>query len=123
MVRILVLHVAEAKVVARARRRRAAVITGLFALIAGVAWLLAAAPPFVAFGLAITSAVAWCIWLERHLEAAKADWSRPHGTESDAPPYSIEPLGCQQSFASSFTLVAAASGRKTKRTGEVRVQK
>ena len=69
MVRVRVHYVADAKVVTWARRRRAATITGLFALIAGFAWLLVAAPPFVAFGLAVTSAVAWCIWLEKHPEA------------------------------------------------------
>ena len=85
MVRVLVHYVADAKVVTWARRRRAATITGLFALIAGFAWLLAAVPPLVAFGLAVTSAVAWCIWLEKHPEArAIAGWSRPGGTESDA---------------------------------------
>ena len=85
MVRVRVHYVADAKVVTWARRRRAATITGLFALIAGLAWLLAAAAPFVAFGLAVTSAVAWCIWLEKHPEAhTTASWSRQGGTESDA---------------------------------------
>ena len=68
MVRVRVHYVADAKVVTWARRRRAATITGLFALIAGFAWLLAATPLFVAFGLAVTSAVTWCIWLEKHPE-------------------------------------------------------
>src|SRR5688572_6893234 len=106
MERMLVLHVEEARVVACARRRRTATITGLFVLIAGFAWLLAAAPPFVALGLAITSAVAWCIWLEKHPEPTISDRSRPRGTESDPPPYAIERLRCQhQSLAASFTLV------------------
>jgi hypothetical protein len=69
MICVRVLHVADAKSITWARRRRAATITALFALIAGFAWLLAAAPPFVAFGLAVTSAVAWCMWLEKHPEA------------------------------------------------------
>lgn len=69
MMRVLVHYVADAKFVTCARRRRAASITGLFTLIAGFAWLLAVAPAFVAFGLAVTSAVAWCIWLEKHPEA------------------------------------------------------
>jgi hypothetical protein len=117
MGRMLVLHVEEAKVVALARRRRAATITGLFAVIAGFAWLLAAAPPFLAFGLAVTSAVAWCIWLEKHPEPTIADRNRRS-------PYSIEQLRCQrQSFSASFTVVAAASGRKAKRPGGVRVPK
>lgn len=85
MVHVRVHYVADAKVVTWARRRRAATITGLFALIAGFAWLLAAAPPFVAFGLAVTSAVAWCIWLEKHPEAhTTARRSRQSGPESDA---------------------------------------
>jgi hypothetical protein len=69
MVRVRVHYVEDAKVVRWARRGRAATIPGLFAIIAGYAWLLAAAPAFVAFGLAVTSAVAWCIWLEKHPEA------------------------------------------------------
>jgi uncharacterized membrane protein YhaH (DUF805 family) len=68
MGRMLVLHLEEAKVVTWTRRRRAATITGSFALIAGFVWLLAAAPLFVAFALAVTSAVAWCICLEKHPE-------------------------------------------------------
>ena len=82
MVRVQVRHVANAKVVTWVRRLRVATITGLFGLIAGFAWLLAAAPPFVAFGLAVTSAVAWCIWLEKHPEAhTTAGWSRQGGKE------------------------------------------
>ena len=69
MLRVRVHYVADAKVVTRARRRRATIMAGLFALIVGFAWLLAASPPFVAFGLAVTSAVVWCIWLEKHPEA------------------------------------------------------
>jgi len=69
MGRMLVLHAEEAKVVAWVRRWRAATITVLFVLILGFAWVLAAAPPFVGFGLAVASAVAWCIWLEKHPEA------------------------------------------------------
>jgi hypothetical protein len=75
-----VVHVEEANVITW--RSRAATITGLFALIAGFAWLLAAAPPLVAFGLAVTSAVAWCMWLEKHPEPTIAGRSRPRGTES-----------------------------------------
>ena len=71
MVRVLAHYVADAKLVMRARRRRTASITGLFTLIAGFAWLLATAPAFVAFGVAVTSAVAWCIWLETHPEAQR----------------------------------------------------
>jgi hypothetical protein len=84
MVRVRVHYVADSKVVTWAGRGRAATITGRFALIAGVTWLLAAAPSFVAFGLAVTSAVAWRIWLEKHPEPDIADRSRPRGTESDA---------------------------------------
>lgn len=79
MSRVLVVYVAEAKAVRRARRRRAATITGLFALIAGLAWLLAVASPFIAFGLAVTSAVAWCMWLEKHPEPTIGDRNRPRG--------------------------------------------
>jgi hypothetical protein len=86
MLRVLVLCVADAKVVRRARRRLAATMTGLFVLIAGSAWLLAAAPPLVGFGLAITSAVAWCVWLEMHPEPTIGDSSGPRGTESDGHP-------------------------------------
>ena len=85
MLRVLVLYGADARVVRRARRRRAATITGLFALMAGFAWLLAVASPFIAVGLAVTSAVAWCMWLEKHPEAqTTAGWIRPGGIESDA---------------------------------------
>lgn len=84
MVPVLVLYVADPKVVTRARRRRASAMAGLFALIIGSAWLLAASPPFVAFGLAVTSAVVWCIWLEKHPEAHTTASCRQRGTESDA---------------------------------------
>ena len=107
-----VVHVDEANVITWARRWRAAMITGLLVLIAGFAWLLAVAPPFVAFGLAVASAVAWCIWLETHPEPTLAG-----GSEStlDQSSYAAE----HENLAASFTLVAAASGRKAKRPGGV----
>jgi len=108
-----VVHVEEANVITWARRWRAALITGLLVLIAGFAWLLAVAPPFVAFGLAVTSAVAWCIWLEKHPEPTIAG-----GTESTL--HQSNYAAKHENLAASFTLVAAASGRKAKRPGGVR---
>jgi hypothetical protein len=51
---------------ARAKRRRSVEVAGLVILVAGVAWFLAWAPPFVCFGASVLAAMAWCGWLERH---------------------------------------------------------
>ena len=82
----------------------------------GFAWLLAVAPPFIAFGLAVTSAVAWCIWLEKHPEPTIAG-----GTESTLHQSSY--AAKHENLAASFTLVAAVSGRNAKRPGGVRAPK
>jgi hypothetical protein len=41
-------------------------ILGRYAAAMGLVALVARAPAIVALGLAILSAVSWCIWLERH---------------------------------------------------------
>ena len=112
----IVIHVAEANVITWTRRWRAVTVTGLLVPIAAFAWLLAVAPPFLAFGLAVMSAVAWCIWLEKHPEPTIAG-----GTESTL--HQSNYAAKHENLAASFTLVAAASGRKAKRLGGVRAPK
>jgi hypothetical protein len=51
---------------ARVTRYQWSVVTAVLVLAGGLAWVLAIAPAFVEFGLAVAAAVAWCVWLERH---------------------------------------------------------
>jgi hypothetical protein len=55
---------------------RVVVLSALVALVAAFGWLLLVVPPFVGFGLSVVSAMAWCLWLDRHPEA---------GTTRDTP--------------------------------------
>lgn len=48
------------------RAYRALVIGALFGFITALVWILVVVPAVVGFALAMASAVAWCIWLERH---------------------------------------------------------
>jgi hypothetical protein len=50
------------------RAYRAVVLSALAAFVAAVSWVLLVVPPFVGFGLSVASAMAWCIWLDRHPE-------------------------------------------------------
>jgi hypothetical protein len=52
---------------------------GLVTSLAGAAWLVAAAPAAVSFGLAVAAAMAWCAWLERHPEPAADRRATPGG--------------------------------------------
>ena len=38
----------------------------LVGLLLGVAWVLAEAPVFIGFGIAVAAAFGWCFWLEVH---------------------------------------------------------
>jgi hypothetical protein len=48
------------------RAYRAVVAGALFGIIAAVVWALLVMPPVVEFGLSVASAMAWCVWLEKH---------------------------------------------------------
>jgi hypothetical protein len=87
MVHVVVIRVVDAAAVRRASRWRTAAITGLVAVFAGSAWVLAVMPPFVGFVFAVGAAVGWCVWLEKYSEAETlVGRGRPRGTESDAHP-------------------------------------
>jgi hypothetical protein len=51
------------------RAYRAVVLSALVGFVAAVGWVLSVVPPFVGFGLSVASAMAWCLWLDRHPEA------------------------------------------------------
>lgn len=48
------------------RAYRALVISALFGFITALVWILIVVPAVVGFAFSMASAVAWCIWLERH---------------------------------------------------------
>ena len=49
-----------------AQTRRGTAVAAILLFAIGMTWVLAAAPAFLGFGLAVSTAFCWCIWLEKH---------------------------------------------------------
>jgi hypothetical protein len=60
------------------RAYRAFVISTLFGFITALVWVLVVVPAVVGFALSMASAVAWCVWLERHPDFHDHDDSANH---------------------------------------------
>src|SRR5262245_34777196 len=60
-------------------QRAALVIVG--ALASGVLWVVAVAPPAIAFALTVALAIGWCMWLDEHPERPEG-----HNGRRCAPP-------------------------------------
>ena len=69
MIHVVVIRVLDEASFRRASRWRTPAITGLVVVFAGFAWVLVMVPPFVGFVVTVGTAVGWCVWLEKYLEA------------------------------------------------------
>ena len=49
---------------------------GIASVFAVFLWVVSVAPPLVSAALTVAVAIAWCLWLERHPDAAEAGSSR-----------------------------------------------
>ncbi len=51
---------------ASAQTQRRTAVAAILLLAIGMTWVLAEAPAFLGFGLAVSTAFCWCLWLENH---------------------------------------------------------